>query len=909
MKLKPILVGFGGLLVVASATKIPSAVAQKPIKVPVRDCCGTGKPMILQGNFNFFEPENLQVPDVEDSTLFREEVYGKEFAVAIPGLPEGKYTIEIQAAESYVKDRNLRLMNISVGDQKIAENLDLFAVSGGFGKAANIKGSVSHLADAIGGPLTISFQGVKENAKFNFIRVIDEKGVVVSSAYASQLHQDQIQLGSKVPVVTTASIAFDTSKSRSARIADLISRMSLNEKVAQLQNRAPAIERLRVPSYDYWNEALHGVARNGRATVFPQAIGIAATWDIPLIGRVADAISTEGRAKYAEAQSHNEHGGYKGLTFWTPNINIFRDPRWGRGQETYGEDPFLTSRVGVAFIRGLQGSDPTYLKTMACAKHFAVHSGPEPLRHSFDAKASSQDLYDTYLPAFEAAVKEGKVMSVMSAYNAINGIPAPADNLLIKQILRGKWGFKGHVVSDCGAITDVWAGHKYVTSAPAAGAASIKAGTDLECGNDYRNLVAAVSQGLVSEKEIDVALARVLDARFQLGMFDPAANVRWTGIGANDYDTPQNSQLALETARASLVLLKSNGVLPFNKTRIKKLAVIGDNANSVAMQNGNYNGDPSHPITILQGLKAKLGAENVVYARGCALAMKAGETVDQNSEEFRNAVAVARDADAIVYVGGLSPSLEGEEMTVSYQGFNGGDRTNIELPAVQHAMLQALQATGKPLVFVNCSGSAIAMPWEADNIPAILQAWYPGQNGGTAVAEVLFGDVNPSGRLPITFYRSTNDLPAFTDYSMKGRTYRYYAGKPLWSFGHGLSYTRFAYGTPAKIGQVKTNGMVTVKVPVKNVGGRSGEEVVQVYARPLFVDVDNRQPLHRLVGFSRVSIPAGQTASVTISIPAERLRIWDEKNSNYRVVPGQYELGIGAASDDARVKSTILVVR
>ncbi len=861
--------------------------------------------MILQGGFNFFEPENLEVTGADNATLFREEVFGKDFSVAIPGLPAGKYTVEIQAAEEFQNGPGLRVMNIGVGDQKLAENFDIFAQAGGQGKVTTVSGVVSHAADAIGGALTIHFQAVTDNAKFNRIRIIDEKGTVVSSAYASELHQDQVQLGSKIPVVTKPSIVFDATKPRAARIADLISRMSLNEKVAQLQNNAPAIERLNIPSYNYWSEALHGVARNGYATVFPQAIGLSATWDVSLMGRVADTISTEGRAKYAEAQSKNQHGIYQGLSFWAPNINIFRDPRWGRGQETYGEDPFLTSRMAVAFVHGMQGDDPNYLKVIACAKHFAVHSGPEPLRHVFNALPPTQDLYDTYLPAFEAAVREGHVMEVMSAYNAVDGVPAPANNLLIKQLLRGKWGFKGHVVSDCGAIGDVWSGHKYVPTSQAAGAVSIKAGTDLECGGDYRNLVGAVAQGLVSEKEIDVALSHVLDARFELGMFDPPAQVKWTKIAPTDYDTPQNSQLALQAARNSLVLLKNEGVLPLDRTKIKKIAVIGDNADSVSMQNGNYNGDPSHPVTILQGLKDKLGAENVTFNYGCHLAMKAGETIDQKSVDFQNAIAAAQNADAVIYVGGLNPGLEGEEMDVPYEGFKGGDRTTIELPAGQHALLQALQATGKPVVFVNCSGSAIAMPWEAENIPAILQAWYPGQAGGTAVADALFGDTNPAGRLPITVYRATSDLPDFTSYSMKGRTYRYFSGKPLWAFGHGLSYTNFSYGTPTKVGKVKATGNITVQVPVKNTGSRAGDEVVQVYARPLFADA--REPLRRLVGFSRVPISAGQTVPVTIQIPAERLRIWDAKKNDYRVMPGQYELAIGSASDDTRAKVSVNV--
>ena len=873
------------------------------------ECCGVGRPIILQGDANFntySEARNLQISGADNPVLFREEVYGKDFSVVIPGLLAGKYTIEIEAAETYATGLDVRVMNITAGTQKIAENFDIFARAGGFGKVTTLAAVVSHPGDAAGGALAIRFQAVKqENAKFNFIRVKDDKGALVASAYASQLRQGQDRAANTIPIIKAPSIVFDATRPRAARIADLISRMSLSEKVAQLHYEAPAIERLKVPSYVYWNEALHGIARNGRATVFPQAIGLAATWDVDLIGRVADAISTEGRAKYAEAQSKNSHERYQGLTFWSPNINIFRDPRWGRGQETYGEDPFLTSRIAVAFIRGLQGNDPSYLKTIACAKHFAAHSGPEPERHSFDAKPSQQDLHDTYLPAFEAAVKEGKVMSVMSAYNALNGVPAPANAFLLQDNLRGRWGFGGHVVSDDWAVSDVYTGHGFVSSFRAAAVASLKAGTDLETGNEYRYLASAVPLGLVTEAEVDTVLSRVLDARFRLGLFDPPAQVKWTKIGANDYDTPQNAQLALQSARKSLVLLKNEGVLPLNKARIKKLAVIGDNADSIPVLLGNYNGDPSHPITILQGLKNKIGAERIVFVPGVRLAMKAGEAVDPNNDEFRQAIAVAQGADAVIYVGGLNAALEGEQMPVDYVGFHGGDRTAIELPAGQNAMLQALQATGKPLVFVNCSGSAVAMPWAAENVPAIVQAWYPGQAGGMAVADVLFGDADPGGRLPITFYRATSDLPDISDYNMKGRTYRYFSGKPLWAFGHGLSYTKFSYGKPAATARTKSNGLISVKLALKNDGKYLGDEVVQIYARPLFADA--RQPRQRLIGFVRVAVGVGKTAPVQLSIPAARLRIWDTAKNDYRVVPGRYELGIGGASDDIRAKVTLEV--
>jgi beta-glucosidase len=595
-----------------------------------------------------------------------------------------------------------------------------------------------------------------------------------------------------LPVVAGPVLWKDATQPFDVRVKDLVSRMSLAEKAAQMLNRAPAIPRLDLPAYNYWNECLHGVARAGAATVFPQAIGMAATWNVPLLHDIADTIATEARAKHNDfVASHNgDSAQYFGLTFWTPNINIFRDPRWGRGQETYGEDTFLTSRLGVAFIRGLQGDDPKYVKAMACAKHFAVHSGPEPERHMFDAEPPERDLYETYLPHFEAAVREGKVGAVMGAYNSVDGQPACASTLLLTDILRQRWGFEGHVVSDCGAIYDIFANHKTVPTDEEASARAVEAGCDLCCGQDYAALTKAVRLGLITEHQVDISLGRVLEARFRLGMFDPPEQVPYARIPITENDTPAHAALALRAARESIVLLKNDGVLPLNRAKIKRIAVIGTNADSVVILEGNYNGHSSKPITILAGIKAAAGPGiQVSYEPGSPLALRKDGTDKPAASLLANAVKAAAAADVVIYVGGLSPRLEGEEMRVNYIGFAGGDRTDITLPAVQEDLLKALYATGKPVVCVNCSGSAVALVWEAKHLPAIVQAWYPGGPGGQAVGEVLFGDVNPAGRLPVTFYRSTNDLPPFDDYAMANRTYRYFTGKPLYAFGHGLSYT------------------------------------------------------------------------------------------------------------------------
>jgi beta-glucosidase len=711
----------------------------------------------------------------------------------------------------------------------------------------------------------------------------------------------------QIPVVNGPEIWSDDSQPVDARVKDLVSRLSLVEKVQQMCNGAVAIPRMGIPAYDYLNECIHGVARAGTATVFPQAIGMAATWDAPLIHDEADVIATEARAKHNEyVRTHDgDSAEYYGLTFWAPNINIFRDPRWGRGQETYGEDPFLTARVGVAFIKGLQGDDTNYIKVMACAKHFAVHSGPESTRHTFDAEPPERDFYETYLPQFEAAVREGHVGAVMGAYNSVYGKPACANPLLLTEILRDQWGFDGHVVSDCGAIYDIYANHKFTGTPEEAAADAVKAGDDLCCGTDYNSLVLAVKKGLISEQQIDTAVGRLFEARFRLGLFDPAYKVPFAQIPISENDTPEHAALALKVAQESIVLLKNNGVLPLDRTKIKHIAVIGANADDVSILLGNYNGTPSHPITILQGIKDLVGTNaEVVFEQGCPLATQKDGQIP-SAESRANAIKAAMTADVVIYVGGISPQLEGEEMKVNFDGFGGGDRTQIELPAVQNDLLQALQATGKPVVFVNCSGSAIAMPVE--NLAAIVQAWYPGEQGGRAVAAILFGDENPAGRLPVTFYRATSDLPAFDDYSMSNRTYRYFNGTPLFAFGHGLSYTKFDY-SDAQLNTANSDADGTVKISftVKNSGAREGDEVAQVYFR--HVNSALPQPKMALCGFTRIHLLPGQKAHLALAIPPERFRYWDTVNKQYAVEPGDYEIMVGAASDDIRARVPLKAV-
>jgi beta-glucosidase len=835
---------------------------------------------------------------------FREEIYGTNFTVCVPNLPAGQYTTVIGIAEVDFLAAGQRAFDITCGEQVIASNLDIFAAAGGAGKVLYLTNQVDFPGDALRGPLTLNFTGRTNAAKLNTFELRDADGVSIISMRAADLVDAEDATALKIPTLDTPEIWKDPAQPVDARVKDLVSRLSLAEKIQQMRNGEGAIPRLNVPAYDFWSECLHGVGRAGTATVFPQAIGMAATWDVPLVHAEADTIATEARAKHNDyVASHDGNSArYYGLTFWTPNINIFRDPRWGRGQETYGEDTFLTARLGVAFIRGLQGDDPNYIKAMACAKHFAVHSGPEPERHTFDVAPSERDFYETYLPHFEAAVREGHVGAVMGAYNSVYGEPACANPLLLTELLRKEWGFDGHVVSDCGAIYDIYANHKFAGSSEEAAADAVKAGDDLCCGTDYNSLTRAVKDGLISEREIDTAVSRLFRARFELGLFDPPEKVPFAQISPSENDTPEHEALALKVARESIVLLKNDGALPLDRAKIKRIAVIGANANSVPVLLGNYNGVPSHPVTILEGIKNVAGTNiEVLYEQGCPLALSTNAGAKVSLEKWTRAVEAASTADVVIYVGGISPQLEGEEMKVNAEGFSGGDRTKIELPSQQTELLKAFQAMGKPVVFVNCSGSAVAMPWEAENLPAIVQAWYPGEQGGRAVADVLFGDANPAGRLPITFYRSTGDLPAFEDYSMSNRTYRYFSGRPLFAFGHGLSYTRFDY-SDAQLNSPSFNAGETVKISfaLENSGARDGDEVAQIYFR--HVNSALPQPKLALCGFARIHLLQNQRARVTMDIPAERFRYWDTDKKQYAVEAGDYELLVGAASDDIRLR-------
>jgi beta-glucosidase len=789
------------------------------------------------------------------------------------------------------------------------------------------------------------------------------------------------------------------------RAADLVSQMTLEEKISQMVFDAPAIERLGVPQYNWWNECLHGVGRAGLATVFPQAIGLAATWNPDLVHEVATATSDEARAKHRHAAARGLREMYTGLTFWTPNVNIFRDPRWGRGQETYGEDPHLTARMGVAFVKGLQGDDPHYLKLVATPKHYAVHSGPELDRHHFDARVSERDLRETYLPAFEACVKEGRAASVMGAYNRVNGEPACASPTLLQRILRDEWGFDGYVVSDCEAIRDIYEHHRTVETAAEAAALAVQNGCDLNCGSTYPALLDAVEQGLISEDVIDRAVERLFTARFRLGLFDPPEQIPYARIPYAVIDAPEHRALALRAVRESIVLLKNeNGLLPLRKD-LESIAVIGPNADALPALLGNYNGTPARAVTPLDGIRSKLSASTrITYARGCDLAdgvpplavipctylrpkrAAAGETgltgtyydspqfegepvlrrtdriVDfvwrdttpltgewgdrfavrwegflvppasgtyrlgvnghsayrlilddevigesesmhhpilrareveleasrlyrirldyvsrgldpqvqllwspPGADDEATALEAARKADVVVVVMGLSPTLEGEEMPVDVPGFAGGDRTDIRLPRPQEELLKKVHALGKPLVLVLLNGSALAVNWAAEHVRAIVEAWYPGQAGGDALADVLFGDYNPAGRLPVTFYTSVDDLPPFDDYRMEGRTYRYFQGEPLFPFGHGLSYTTFAFDNlrldPAR---VERGGEVAVSVEVTNTGDRAGDEVVQLYTRQAAA-----RPLKELKGFRRITLQPGERKTVTFFLQTD----------------------------------------
>jgi beta-glucosidase len=869
-------------------------------------CANCGQQVSVSGDFAHRKDNgSVSIEGAADNVAaFREDINGKSFEVIIAHLPAGKYTVTIGAVETAAGGVGERVFDVTSGDAALAKDFDIFATAGGARKVCYLNGTVEHEDDSLKGPLKISFSASKGVAKFNTFEIKNSSGASVVAFSASEMADPFSAAAMRIPEISDPPIWRDASKPLKARADDLIRRMSLAEKVGQLANGAPGIPRIGLPAYNYWNEALHGVANSGVATVFPEPVGMASTWHPELLKQEGKVVGIEGRAKFNDYIS--KHNGdskwWLGLTFWTPNINIFRDPRWGRGQETYGEDPYLTGTIGVEFIKGLQGDDPNYMLAMACAKHYAVHSGPEADRHRFNALPSERDLYETYLPQFERAVREGKVGGVMGAYNAVNGVPACASTFLLDELLRKQWGFDGYIVSDCDAIHDIWGRqqHHYVETPEEAAAAAVKAGCNLCCGGDYNALVRAAQKGLITEKEIDQALYYTLWTRFRLGMFDPAEKVPYSTITIKDNDTPEHRELALQIARESLVLLKNDGILPLNRAKLKRIAVIGPNANSVGMLQGNYNGSASHPVTVLNGIKAVAGTNlSVTFAQGCPLTTEPIRGFGRQSSSLTRslpelqaeAISNALAADLVIYVGGITPQLEGEMH----------DRTSIELPQVQEDLVHALYATGKPLIMINGSGSAIALPWEAEHLPAILQVWYPGEEGGRAAGEVLFGEVNPSGHLPVTFYRATADLPSFTDYSMSNRTYRYFSGKPLYAFGHGLSYTRFAFKSgklESKI--VPASGTVKVMFTLKNTGKRDGDDVAQVY----FHHVNSSVPQAKLAlcGFTRVSLKRGESKKITIEVPAQRLQYWDTQKKQYVVEPGDYEILIGAASDDIRLK-------
>ena len=822
------------------------------------------------------------------------------------------------------------------------------------------------------------------------------------------------------------------------RVADLVSKMTLEEKVSQMQNDASAIPRLNVPAYNWWSEGLHGIARSGYATVFPQAIGLAATWDVPLLHDVADTISTEARAKNGEALRNDNHSIYYGLDIWSPNINIFRDPRWGRGQETYGEDPFLTGRLGVAFVEGLQGTDPRYYKTIATPKHFAVHSGPENTRHTADVDPSPHDLEDTYLPAFRATVTEAKAGSVMCAYNSVDGAPACANTMLLQDRLRSDWGFNGYVTSDCAAVTDISVGHRYSADLEHAAVVAVRAGTDTSCGKEYAVLVKAVQDGLISEKELDRPLHRLFTARFELGLFDDQSKVKYAQIPFSEDDSAAHRELALKTAEKSIVLLKNDGVLPLKKPLT--IAVVGPNAASLAAIEGNYNAVPSQPVLPLAGMERQFGVSHIRYAQGAPYVSElplpvprtllhpavgdsrfglkgeyfdnvelegspAMTRVDEQVEfdwnaaspsksmspshfgvrwtgtiqvpvagdydfsftlahcypcgdaegvkvffdgkslsdqpvpasdyrssglqpfklhfvdakphdlrieythkaklfgagitlnwkpaidaERAEAVEAAKQADVVVAFVGLSPELEGEEMPVHVNGFDGGDRTSIELPSAQEEMLEAVAATGKPMVVVLMNGSALAIDWAKQHANAIVEAWYPGEEGGNAIAKVLAGTVNPAGRLPVTFYASTKDLPPFDDYSMVGRTYRYYTGTPLWGFGYGLSYSSFRWiNLKVSATTLKAGTPLLVDADVENTSDREGDAVSELYLSPPAAPTS---PRVALVGFDRSTLAPHARRHVQFTVDPRALSTVDAKGDR-AVRAGDYVIQVG----------------
>jgi beta-glucosidase len=683
------------------------------------------------------------------------------------------------------------------------------------------------------------------------------------------------------------------------RVRDLVSRMTLQEKIGQTLYAAEAIPRLGVPEYNWWGECLHGAARAGIATVFPQSIGMAASFDTLLMKQVATAIGDEVRAKHHEFVRQGDYGIFKGLTMWSPNVNIFRDPRWGRGQETYGEDPYLSGRMGVAFVQGLQGEDPKYLKVVATPKHYAVHSGPEALRHHFDAHAGPKDLRETYLPAFRDCVVEAKAASVMGAYNRTNGEPCCASPTLLEKILRREWGFEGYVVSDCGAIWDIFAHHTSASSPEKAAAMAVNAGCDLNCGRTYSALVEAVKQGLIEEKTIDRAVERLMRARMQLGMFDPPERVPHARIPFEINDCEEHRKLALQMARESMVLLKNkDGLLPLSK-QTKCIAVIGPNADDREMLLGNYNGYPSHYKTLLDGIRQSVSENTkVLYARGCNWISDENTRWGIKAEAgFAEALTAVQRAEVIVLCLGLTAELEGEEGSAKQAEWQ-GDRLNIGLPEIQQRLLEAVAAQGKPVVLVLCSGSPLSVPWAEDHVGAIIEAWYPGQEGGKAVAEVLFGDYSPAGRLPVTVVRSLDQLPPFTDYDMRGRTYRYLEDQPLYPFAYGLSYASFEYASlELSSSRVEAGESLRVSVEVRNSGKQPAEEVIQLYLSDLEASV--RVPRWQLAGMRRILLEAGKKQTISFEVSPRQMALIDEAGQCI-LEPGTFRAYVGGHQPDQR---------
>lgn len=677
----------------------------------------------------------------------------------------------------------------------------------------------------------------------------------------------------------------------------LVSQMTIEEKMSQMLYDSPAIERLNIPEYNWWNEALHGVARAGEATMFPQAIGMAAAFDDKMLKEIGDIVSTEGRAKFNQFLKKNDRGIFKGLTYWAPNVNIFRDPRWGRGHETFGEDPYLTSKLGVAYIKGLQGEDTEHLKSAACAKHFAVHSGPEADRHYFDAQVNDQDLYDTYLYAFKECVKEGKVEAVMGAYNRVNGAPACGNKRLLKDVLRDEWGFEGHVVSDCWAILDFHEHHKVTDTVAESAAMAVNNGCDLNCGTAFLHMKEAYEQGLVTEETITAAVERLMEVRIRLGMMEDYPSP-YDEIPYERVECKEHVEKALEAARRSMVLLKNDGLLPLDKNKIKSIAVIGPNANSRDALIGNYTGTSSEYITVLEGIQRYVGNDIRVYsAEGCHLWKDKVESLARVKDRFAEAIIAAEQADVVVMCLGLDAFLEGEEGDAGNE-YASGDKIDLRLPGLQQELLEEITAVGKPVVLVLLAGSAMDLSWAQDNVDAIVDAWYPGARGGKVVAEVLFGETAPNGKLPVTFYSSTDELPDFNDYSMNNRTYRYYKGTPLYPFGYGLSYTDIEYKN-ARMNKTEGNigDCFTVEVEVKNNGKYKVHEAVQLYVKD--IEASTRVPNWQLRGIENVCLEAGETKKVSMSISTRDFALITE-NGECVVEPGTFLIAVGGQQPDER---------